>query len=251
MKNEIERHKKDADKYREVFNTLNEITDLDKYIDRFIAAISVILSERTMFVDNSSNEEERKQFYKKLKEQVLKLYKNNDCIGKPSDNIEFIGTGHTSLAFRIGSDVLKVGKTNTDQRKIKKKKFNCLVPLLVDECYEIDIKEFYTIEVAPLVDTQDISEDELYSAYKALRTQGYIWNDPRPDNVGRIINACEINGIKYNKGDLVIIDLEDIAYVGEITSDEVLEEISITSYNRRTYTYETRYIEERAKSSSK
>ena len=251
MNNEIERHKKDADKYRELFNSLNEITELDQYINKFIATISVILAERTMFVDNSNNDVEINKFYKILKEHVKKLYIDNSCIGNPSDNIEFIGTGHTSLAFRIGNNVLKVGKTPDDKKKRKNKISNCLVPLLVDECYKVAEKEFYTIEIAPLVDTKDISEEELYSAYKSLRRQGYIWNDPRPDNVGRIMSDCEINGTKYKKGDLVIIDLEDIAFVGETTSDEILEEISISSYNRRTYSYETRYIEERSRSTSK
>ena len=56
---------------------------------------------------------------------------------------------------------------------------------------------------------------------------------------------------KYKKGDLVVIDLDDIAYVGEETSDIILEEISMMSYNRNVYRFETRYIEEKEKNNKK
>ena len=62
-----------------------------------------------------------------------------------------------------------------------------------------------------------------------------------------MMKDLDFNGHHYKKGDVVIIDLEDLAYVGETTSDTILDEISMTAYNGRTYTYETRYIEEKRK----
>ena len=70
------------------------------------------------------------------------------------------------------------------------------------------------------------------------------WNDPKRENVGRIIQDIEHNGHYYKTGDLVIIDF---AYVGEITPEEVLAEIAWTSYNSKTYEYEMRYIREKEK----
>ena len=66
----------------------------------------------------------------------------------------------------------------------------------------------------------------MFGANKRLRDLGYIWNDPKEENVGRIINDIDFNGNSYHSGDIVIIDLEDFAYVGEVTPDEVLEEVN-------------------------
>ena len=103
------------------------------------------------------------------------------------------------------------------------------------------------------MDTKNITLEDVYNAYSNIRNLGYIWNDPKEENVGRIINVegCKIGDKKYlpqyqyKKGDLVVIDLEDIAYVGEETDDIVLTEITYSSYNRNVYRFETRNMEEK------
>jgi hypothetical protein len=120
--------------------------------------------------------------------------------------------------------------------------------MLAEKDFKVDDNEYYRVEMCPVVDTKTpIDEEELYDVYKRIRDEGYIWNDPDTKNLGRIIHSFEYNNHMYESGSIVVFDLEDFAYVGEVTSDEILEEIAIASYNSRTYRFETRYINEKSK----
>ncbi len=226
--------------YNDLFKQLKIYKDNEEYLNNFIELIKSILYERTSFVKNSDNNQLREEFFDKLKDIFKDIFKDKNM----SDNIEYLSSGHTALAFKIGDNVLKIGKTNYTG---KQQEFDCLIPILLDKSFKVDNREYYTIQLSPYVDTSNITEDDLYSSYKRLRDLGYIWNDPTPENLGRIISDIETDKFSYKKGDLVIIDLEDLAYVGEVTPDIVLDEIAFSSYNSRTYRYETRYIAEKGK----
>jgi len=227
MPNEIE-------KYRELFNKLNP--NDPNYLDYFISLLNQVLIDRNIFVQSSTNQEKRLEFYDVLRDVLSNMNYRN---------IEFIGCGHSSLTFKIDDQVLKIGKSKVDEKKFKRD-FPVLIPLFVDECHQIDEREYYTLQVTPYVDTLDIDKEDVYTTYKRMRDLGYIWNDPTIENTGRIVKDIDYNGHHYKKGDLVIIDLEDIAYVGlDETPDYILEEISLMSYNRDVYNYEMRYIEEK------
>ena len=228
-------------KYRQMFESL-DCTD-SNYIDNFINLISNLLIERDSFVNNSSNDGKRVEFYSILKKILI-----DECVGDVG--INYLSSGHSSLAFRIKNKVIKIGKTNGDNKRLKKD-FPCTIPLFLDECYRIDEKEYYTIQLSLYVDTSNISVEDVYQAYFNLRKIGYIWNDPTVDNVGRIIEDFDYNGYHYSKGDIVIIDLEDFAYVGEFTPDIILDEICYTAYNGNVYKFETRYISENQSDNNK
>lgn len=220
--------------YNELFNRLNPYDS--NYIDYFISLISQILLDRNKFVQSSNNDDKRIVFYNILREKIRKLN---------AKKIEYIGSGHSTLSFKIGDKVLKIGKGKT-KRKRNLDNIPVLIPLFEDECYEIAPDEFYTLQITPYVSILDISDEDVYQTYKKLRDLGYIWNDPTLDNTGRIIEEMDYNGHHYKKGDLVIIDLEDIAYIGlEETPDYIMEEISISSYNSNVYKFETRYTKEK------
>ena len=169
-----------------------------------------------------------------------------------TEDIEYVGSGFTCITFRVGDNIIKLGKSNYENSP-KKLESQYQVPIYVRGSYEIGNKAYLRVEIAPYVDTNNITYEDAYKAYSNIRNLGYIWNDPKEENIGRIINVdgCKIGGKKYvpkqqyKKGDLVLIDLDDIAYVGEETSDTVLEEIALMSYNSNVYKFETRYMEER------
>lgn len=242
----------DTESYKKSFDSLKQYKDENQYLYELVSLISKILYERNTFVKNSENDSLRAEFYEFLKEKLKEIYEFYKVRSKEdsniSDDIEFIGNGHTSLAFRVGDSVLKIGKGNNISTVDQGHDFPCLIPIFFSKYFKIAEKEYYTLQLSPLVDTNNIDEEEVYGAYKSLRDLGYIWNDPKPENVGRIIKDINFEDHFYNTGDIVIIDLEDLAYVGEITTDEVLEEISMMSYNRKTYIYETRYMAEKGKS---
>ena len=232
--------------YNERFNKLKEITNNEEYLNKLISTIKEILYERTSFVKNSDNDSLRNEYFNTiLKDTISNTYNNLDNKTNMNTDIEYIGSGHSSLVFRIGDLVFKIEKSSTKTKLDEYDDFTCTIPVLSSDCFKVDEKEFYTTQVTPLVDTNEIEEEEVYEAYKNLRDLGYIWNDPKAENIGRIMHDITINGHEYKKGDIVIIDLEDFAYVGEITPDEVLDEISWSSYNSKTYTYETRHMREK------
>ena len=232
------------DNYKDRFNSLKGINNNEEFLNKFINMISEILYERDNFVSNSNNDSLREEFYNNiLRKTILNMYNNIDNINL-SEDIEFIGSGHSSLVFKIGDNAFKIEKSNNKKDLLKYDKYDCVIPVLYDSSFEVDYKEIYNIIITPLVDTLDIFEEDVYETYKRLRDLGYIWNDPKRENVGRIIQDIEHNGHYYKTGDLVIIDF---AYVGEITPEEVLAEIAWTSYNSKTYEYEMRYIREKEK----
>ncbi len=231
-------------KYYELFNKLSQISNENEYLDELIKIIKQILYSRTDFVKNSSNDDLRNEFFIFLRKKIESLYiKYKNRSSKISDIIHFIGCGHTSLVFRLENIVLKIGKKSSNIHS-KKYNFDCLIPVFDNQSFQISNKEYYSIQITPLVDTNNLTEEELYCTYKRLRSLGYIWNDPTLDNIGRIIDDIEFEGKTYKNGDVVIIDLEDFVYVGENTPPEVLDDISISGYNQKTYIYEVRYMEE-------
>lgn len=231
---------REVKRYSELFNTLD--SNDPNYIDIFIGIIIRLLTERNDFVKSSEDDSKRREFILYLREVLKKIRTGNEPI-------EFISSGHSSLAFKVKDKVLKIGKSNIDIKKLKRD-FPCTIPLFLDECYNISPNEFYTIQVTPIVDTIDVSEEDLYPTYCRLRKCGYVWNDPKCENIGRIRESISSNGYEYKKGDIVIIDLEDLAYIGENMPDVVLDEIGITAYNPNVYNFEIRYIEEKRKGSN-
>ena len=239
--------KYESNQYKEQFNILSQYTDENVYLDELIKMVSKIIYDRNHFVQNSDNDSKRAEFYTYLRQKLQEFYNqykenNNKSI---AENIEFIGCGRTSLVFKIGNIVLKIGKEKSDYRKSRDYKFDCVIPVLYKEFFKVEDREFYVIEISPLVNTNNISEEEVYYAYRNLRKLGYIWNDPAMDNVGKVINDFTYGDINYKAGDIVIVDLEDLAYVGEETPDYVLDELAYYSYNQKAYVYENRYLEEK------
>ncbi|MBQ9319035.1 MAG: hypothetical protein IJR82_05330 [Bacilli bacterium] len=222
------------EKYKSQFGNLDPF-DVN-YIDNFIELIESILKERNSFVKSTGDDKNRKVFFTCLKGLLIEL-------GVKNKMIEFLTSGHSSLAFKIDDKVLKIGKATWDLSPAKQ--FSCTVPVYFEKCQMIGEHEYYTLQLTQYVDVDKISEEELYSVYKELRKLGYIWNDPTIENVGKIIEDLDYNGIHYAEGSLVVVDLEDMSYVGEVTPDVVLDWLCYEGYNRKAYIYEERYTEEK------
>lgn len=227
--------------YKELFDELKKYSG-DQYLDEFIRLLSRILFSRSTFVQNSDNEELRSEFYSFLKSKI-KEFSNE--YSTDFNSISYLGEGHTSLAFKMGDNVIKIGKSSNHSLIDRYQHLEGLIPVYTHFDFKVGSREYYFIQFSPYVEMVDFSEEDLYDAYKKIRVNGYIWNDPTSDNMGRMVNDFDFNGHHYNKGDVVILDLEDLAYVGEEVSDEVLDEIAISSYNGKVYRFETRYISEK------
>ena len=244
-------------KYKELFELLKtKLNTKEEYIKEVIDNIIFILIERrkTEEVDNKKLEE----FTNYAKEIMTDVYEDyldrSNSKNNITEDIEYISSGFTTIAFRVGDNVIKIGKS---EHSLNQPKLDTIfqVPTYIRENHQLNNKTHFRIEVSPYVDSNNISYEEVYQTYKNIRNLGYIWYDPKEENIGRNTNlsSCIIGNKTYypkhdyKQGDLVIIDLDDIAYVGEFTSDIILEEISMMSYNRNVYRFETRYMEEKNK----
>ena len=236
------------EEHRKIFSSLSKYKDVDEYVEKLVELIRTIHYERTFFVKNSDNEKARDEFFDFLKKEFVEIYntykKYSNDNSEIGNIIEFVGEGRTTLAFRIGDNVLKIGKSRIKNHYYE---YQCLIPVYFSYYQEISSNEGYSIELTPLVDTKDLTDEDTYEAYKKMRSLGYIWNDAAPNNIGKIIKTIECHNIVYEKGDIVIVDLEDFAYVGEVTPEEVIDELAFFSYNHKAYVYEMRYIEEQEK----
>ena len=244
-------------KIKELFESLKIYSDnKEMYISKIIENVIFVLSNRRVVKKIDLDERKIEDFSNYIKNILIELYEDyvtrKDSKNNIAQDIECVGLGFTFITFRVGDNVIKFGKS---EQTLFPLKLNSpyQVPLYIRESYEIGDKVHFRVEVSPYVDTNNISYEDLYKTYSNIRDLGYIWNDPKEENMGRIIGVegCNIGGKNYKpsthlkKGDLVLIDLDDIAYVGKETSDIVLEEISMMSYNRNVYIFETRYMEEK------
>lgn len=244
-------------KIKELFESLKVYSDNKEiYISKIIENVIFVLSNRRVVKKIDLDERKIENFSKYIKNILTQLYEDfitrKDSKNNIRQDIECVGLGFTFITFRVGDNVIKFGKSEHPNSPLKIQS-PYQVPLYIRESYEIGDKVHFRVEVSPYVDTNNISYEDLYKTYSNIRDLGYIWNDPKEENMGRIIGVegCNIGGKNYKpftylkKGDLVLIDLDDIAYVGQETSDIVLEEISMMSYNKNVYIFETRYMEEK------
>lgn len=243
--------------FKEVFTKLKKYSDnKEKYISEMANTVIMLVIERRKQETDELDKEKIRSILNYAKWLLTELY--NDYINRSesknnvTEDLEYIGSGFKSITLRVGDNILKLGKHDYNFQGTRlDTKYQ--IPTYIRECYEIGKKIYLTVEVAPYVDIKNITAEDVYNTYSNIRDLGYIWNDPKEDNIGRIISVdgCKIGDKtylpkhQYKKGDLVILDLEDIAYVGEETSDTVLEEISMMSYNRNVYNFEIRKIEEK------
>ena len=131
--------------------------------------------------------------------------------------------GAYSTAYQIGDKVLKIGKKREVFVKQNNKRF--LQPLYREEILDKDNVDYlFCIEINELVDTKNITKEDVYLIYKELRDCGLVWTDCKEENIGRLlkdnkvyfkgIDRVDKNAVGYNndneeilkKGDLVIID---------------------------------------------
>ena len=192
--------------------------EINDYID---TNPDLIIREIAIFNDTISvdviEKEKYTSFLKQLIEEILQNEKLN------YHDIEYLDSGYYSKVYKIGDKVLKIGN--------ERKKFNIpfnkrfLKPLYRQNISSLDGKKtLFCIEITECVDTNDITDDDVYKVYKELRDEGLIWTDCKRSNLGRLkkdnkiyfdgITSVSKNSTGYlddndeilKKGELVIID---------------------------------------------
>lgn len=240
-----------------LFNNIDMFQNNPKEFVRYLvrAVVEVLMCRRDYKYINL-NEMEMVRFISDVERIFIEIYedylKRTGSVNDLANIIEYVGSGHSSLAFRIGDNVIKIGNAPFGSLPSLIDS-NDFVPVYFKKVYTIGINVHFKVEVNPYVNKVSLNDEELYNVYASIRDQGFIWNDPKSDNIGSIINTegCMIDGEmrkptkEYVPGQLVVFDLEDMAFVGEETPEVILTGFSYHSYNPNVYTFETRWIKER------
>lgn len=235
-------------KFKYLVKDLNmDFVEINNYINE---NIDLIIEEVSNYSINTLKDEKIYGFIKELIKELVEKEKID------YSDIELIGEGTSSRVFGIGSKVLKVGMP----KEVFKMKNN---KLFLQPIYRKEIKSIHRneslmcVEITEKVDTENITDDDVYYIYKTLRDEGLIWLDHIKGNVGRLLkdNKIYFDGIDYvdkestdyttdnnkilPKGSLVIID-NDCIYDAE----ELFKSVEYRMFGHCSI-YEARYREEK------
>lgn len=145
---------------------------------------------------------------------------HNENIAPKDIQIDYDTLCDKRVLFIIGSKVIKITNIYQTFNTIKIPE---LLTSLMRRKFIIDGQTLY-IEVVPLVDTKSITEEDVYTLFKKVRSYGLIWTDTEKENIGHLLEDNKINVDRLNpsykslgyidelnnnvlqKGDLVILD---------------------------------------------
>lgn len=172
--------------------------------------------------------------------------------------LEIIGNGEFSTAYKLGNKVIKFGKERATYNVPYHRR---LLQPLIRKLISSDYSPIY-IEISEYLEPDEsITDEDVYSIYKELRDDGIVWTDPQKANLGRLKKEniihyndplyVEDSSLGFNtprpketplqKGEIVIIDT-DFLYPA-INFDINTRNFE---YNIKFYKYEERYQRELA-----
>lgn len=153
---------------------------------------------------------------------IIDELKNNENINY-EDICILSKNGAYSVVYQIGDKVFKIGRRREVFVKRNNKRF--LQPLYREEILDKDNVDYlFCVEITEVVDTKNITKEDVYFIYKELRDCGLVWTDCKEENIGRLLKDNKIyfkgidkvdkSAVGYNndneemlkEGDLVIID---------------------------------------------
>lgn len=192
--------------------------EINSYIDDNPDLILNEIARFSRSITSSAIEKEKYMpFLKQVVEELLENEKAN------YHDIEYLDSGFYSNVYKIGDKVLKIGSERKAFNIPNNKYF--LKPIYRQNIRSLDSNcVLFCIEITECVNTDNITEEDVYTVYKELRDQGLVWVDCKRSNLGRLkkdnriyfdgITQVSKNSTGYlddnnevlKKGELVIID---------------------------------------------
>lgn len=251
-------------------------------LEYFISSNNELLELKTIFLNNSVNinideqinEKEntviQELIFNKTNLTVKDLEKENilmglkriiksvlDSEGRNYSDIKKIGEGVFSDVFKIGNKILKINKERRKFSFDASKSKLILQPIFrADIMSGINKEPLVSIDVTDLVDTQNVSYENLYQMFKKIRELGFVWVDCRLNNIGRLTKDTrvtikdETNNDKteiLKKGTIVILDDDYIYTYDEYKNLDIRENEKLNNiYNYKLFqNFEERYQNEK------
>ncbi len=237
-----------------ILNTIAKKARKIKEIDEFLNSnIDFVISLFT----NLNKEKLKNSLYSTYLELINDLLKQEQ---KELKDLECYNGGFSSVMI-IGDKVLKTGEKNTYEIPYDKRFLQPVIREYIKSERKCrggyyDVHE--CVEVYERVDTENITDDDVYLVFKELLEKGILWADASPRNLGRLLKPnkvylkdaysmidgkkedyyvddenvgfIKIDNVKkevLQKGDLVITDLDEIYNIRSLSLvDEIKEKIS-------------------------
>ena len=145
----------------------------------------------------------------------------NRYIEEYQEEPQFLGKGETTTSFKIGNKVIKFGSKRQYPQ----------IPLCLDIHDQIEYAPGQYMYTTDLLDTQNIPEQAGEAMYRALRTKGYVWLDPKSSNIGTL------------NGSIKILDDVDIYTEDDAIKHGKKSVLDAVSHTDELAMYELRYID--------
>lgn len=136
----------------------------------------------------------------------------NACIdcGGTIKSIKLVHIGQDALVFECEGEIIKLITLDYGTNKLSSHIANCDAILRLNSEYCLNIKGKsqnvkITILTEKRLNTENITQADVYDMYFKLRDDGYIWNDPRKENLGR-----------NELGKLLLFDYGQIIYINAL-----------------------------------
>lgn len=167
--------------------------------------------------------------FKKKELFILKIIRGiNELCEKENttiNSINYLTTGQDACIFECAGKIIKVTKVNYDGYPSLRDYFSrtsCVLQPLEEILVEIPTPDNYhiTIHLFEKLDTKEIGPAEATEAYIRLRNDGYLWYDPKYENVGRDKDG---NLKLFDYGQVINInDMDDSHRKKEIEANEAM-----------------------------
>lgn len=154
------------------------------------------------------------QAFCEIAARVIIQNAQNENVKFSQIKIDYDTEYHKRVIFEINNKFVKI--TNIYQTFNTIKTPEILASLMRKE-FDIQGHKLY-IDVTQRVDTNDISEEEVYQLYKKIRSYGLIWTDAHKGNVGRLLK----DNIIHFDGNLNP-PYQSLGYIEEISSEVILK----------------------------
>lgn len=167
---------------------LIKVLDLNERVEKYTRfLIQEQLNRIVEFNDAWAFSGYSKDIYSQMIDRLiydLKVIARNDGV---ENTIHYINGGCYTKVFQIGKYVLKIGRN-----KFYSIDSNINSSYLIQPVF---YKEFLAnnlcIEIMPYVDLNHVTKEDSYEMYSKNRDEGFLWVDPKPQNMGILLYDTE------------------------------------------------------------
>ena len=142
---------------------------------------------------------------------------NESCMscGGTIDSISLVHIGQDAIIFECNNMIIKITTLDYQTNSLTEYISNCedIQKPISEQIINIKNKKI-TVLTEKKLNTEKIKPVDIYDMYYKLRESGYLWYDPKKENLG-----------KDEKGKLLLLDYGQIIYIKNMSIEEQKREL--------------------------